>query len=363
VPSAGKLVDFIDRRRWVTWERSDGDAHVLMVTNAWPRPDRPAHGVFLERTVDGLAAQGLKSDVLFIRGYRGVHCYLLGCVMLAIMPFARPGKYRLIHSHAGETAPAARFFHGAPVIASYWGSDILGPPQRGLRARLKSFIRSRVLRAHALLLTATTTKSAEMERCLPRRAQQRNWVIPDGVDRTQFKPMDRREARRLVGWPDDEVTAISVGQPYPLKRLGLAEQAASVAAREIERLRWRAISEISPEQMPAYYNAADCLLHTSVSEGSPNAVKEALACNLPVVATASGDIEELLAGVQPAAVCAAEPEALASGIVACVSTGTRSNGRERSAALGIEQTTARTLECYRWLGVTSAGAGAIGSRR
>jgi glycosyltransferase involved in cell wall biosynthesis len=356
VPAAHQLVDFIDRRGWVTWERSHGDAQVLMVTNAWPRSDRPVHGVFLERTVDGLAAQGLEADVLFIRGYRGVHCYLLGCLMLAIMPFARPGKYRLVHSHAGETAPAARFFHGAPVIASYWGSDILGPPQQGLRARLKSFLRSRVLRAHALSLTATTTKSAEMERCLPRRARRRNWVIPDGVDRTQFRPMDRREARRLVGWPADELTAISVGQPYPLKRLWLAEQAAGVAAGQLERLRWRAISDVAPDRMPAHYNAADCLLHTSVSEGSPNAVKEALACNLPVVATASGDIEELLADVRPSAVCDGEPEALARGIVSCVREGTRSNGRELSARLGIEETTARTLEFYASLGVSTAGA-------
>jgi teichuronic acid biosynthesis glycosyltransferase TuaC len=344
------LLSAIDRRGWVTWERTDDHARVLMVTNAWPRPDNPMHGIFVVGTVDGLREQGLKADVLFIRGYQGIHCYLLACLVMMLLPLVRRGKYLLVNSHGGEAAPAARFFVGRPVIASYWGSDILGPQQGNGRSRLKLFLLSRVLRAHARLLTATTTKSNEMAEKLPASARERNWVIPDGVDRDRFIPIEREQARRLTGWPLDEVTVISVGRPIALKRLWLAEQATALAAAEIEGLRWRLVSDVPPQEMASRYNAADCLIHTSISEGSPNAVKEALACNLPVVATPSGDICELLEGVHPSAVCPAEPVALAREIVRCVS-GERSNGRERTAHLGRDQIAVRLLDCYHSFGL------------
>jgi teichuronic acid biosynthesis glycosyltransferase TuaC len=352
---ASAFLRHVHRKGWVTWEQTDSDARVLMVTNAWPQPEAPMRGVFLRRTVEGLAAAGLRSDVLYVRGYRGTHCYLLGCVAMALMPLAKPGQYRLVHSHAGETALVARFFRGAPVLASYWGSDILGPQEGSRRLRAKLWLVSRVLRRHALLMTATTTKSAEMQSVLPARAQARNWVIPDGVDRSRFKPMDRAGARRSLGWPSEEVAVISVGRRVPLKRLDLAERAAGLAAEQVQALRWRSLSDVAPAEMPLLYNAADLLLHTSASEGSPNVIKEALACNLPVVATPAGDIAELLAGVQPSAVCPPQPETLAREIVRCLRADSRSNGRECTARVGLEQVTARTLQCYRSLGAQVPG--------
>src|SRR6202011_4163689 len=118
----------------------------------------------------------------------------------------------------------------------------------------------------------------------------------------------------------------------------------------IPGLSWKAISDAPPELMPDLYNAADVLVHSSVSEGSPNVVKEALACNLPVVATAAGDIPDLLDGVDPSAVCDADPETLAAEIVRCVHAGARSNGAERVADLGLDRITQRTLACYRSVG-------------
>jgi glycosyltransferase involved in cell wall biosynthesis len=131
----------------------------------------------------------------------------------------------------------------------------------------------------------------------------------------------------------------------------LAEQATTLAARELASLRWRVLSDVPPQDMPLYYSAADCLLHTSASEGSPNVVKEALACDLPVVATPSGDIAELLADVKPAALCDPQAEMLAREIVRCASSGRRSNGRKRTSHLSLDAIAERTLECYASLGV------------
>jgi len=343
----------------MTWERTHAEARVLMIVNAWPHRERPVHAPFVQHTVDGLEASGLACDVLFIRGYRGLHTYLLGCLAMVLLPWTKRGKYRLVHSHGGETAVVARFYHGAPVLASYWGSDILGPSAGDVHERIRRFAGSRLLRAHSLLLTATTTKSNEMARVLPRSTQRRNWVIPDGIDRSRFKPVDREDARRRLGWSPDEITVISVGRVDPVKRLWLAEQATALAAEHTQGLRWRLLSHVPPEQMPLHYSAADCLIHTSASEGSPNAVKEALACNLPIVATPSGDIAELLQGVIPSALCAADPKVLAHAIVRCVAGRPRSNGRERTRHLGLDEISARMLECYASIGFDAAASQVI----
>jgi glycosyltransferase involved in cell wall biosynthesis len=346
----GAFMGALDRRGLVTWEREVPDADVLTVTNYWPDREGPARAPFLRATVDGLTAAGVRTDVLYVRGYKGKHVYLLACTMMAVLPLVRRRKYRLVHSHGGETAVVARFFWGAPVLATYWGSDVLAPRYGDAATRLRVLLRSRMLRLHSMLMTATTTKTVEMERMLPRRVQARNWVIPDGIDLSVFKPVDRGQARAALGWADDEVTVISAGSG-PMKRHWLAEQAVALAARELPRLRWRALTDVAPEEMPLCYSAADLLLHTSCSEGSPNVIKEAIACGLPVVATPAGDIAELLDGVEPAVVCEDQPEVLASAVLSIARTGARVNGRDRSHALSVEVASARTLECYRSLGV------------
>jgi glycosyltransferase involved in cell wall biosynthesis len=99
--------------------------------------------------------------------------------------------------------------------------------------------------------------------------------------------------------------------------------------------------------MPLLMNAADCLLLTSTTEGSPNVVKEALACDLPVVSTEVGDVPALLAGVSPSTIAEANPEALASGVIECTTERRRSNGRERTAWLDESVIAQRILEVYR----------------
>jgi teichuronic acid biosynthesis glycosyltransferase TuaC len=347
---ANQFLGILDRHKLVSWETQDNDANVLMITNAWPHSERPTYAPFIKYTVDGLRAHGVRSDVLFIRGYKGLHSYILGCLAVAVLPIARPGKYRLIHAHGGETALVARCFFGAPVVASYLGTDILAPRQGSRKTQLKCWLRSKVLRLHSVFLTSSTTKTREMESFLPARAQSNNHVIPDGVDLSRFQPLARNEARRQTDWPSTEITVIAVGRRVPLKRLWLAEQAALKAAETVPDLHLRILSDVAPQDMPLQYCAADCLIHTSASEGSPNVIKEALACDLPIVATPAGDIPELLTDVHPSAVCEPNPEDLAAALIRCA-TRVRSNGRTRVQHLGTEMIAQRVLEWYRSLDV------------
>jgi teichuronic acid biosynthesis glycosyltransferase TuaC len=349
---ARRLIDSFGKRQLVTWEHRDEGARLLMVTNVWPETDRPLCGPFVKRAVDAVRSEGIACDVLFIRGYRGTTAYIAGALTSLILPFAYPNKYLLVHSHGGETALAARCFTGAPVLASYFGTDLLGAQIGGhVGLRIKCWLRSAILRRHASLMSRTTTKSAEMERLLMRRARVRNAVIPDGVDRERFRPSDQATARRFLGWQSDGTYVLFAGRVEAVeKRLWLAELAVAMARRQVPAIELQVVSDVPSDDMALYYVAADCLLHTSVSEGSPNTVKEALACNLPVIATPAGDVHELLSRVKHCKICDADAGALAVALVTVLDTGGRSNGRDLTKHLSTESSARRTVQLYRAMG-------------
>jgi teichuronic acid biosynthesis glycosyltransferase TuaC len=332
----------------ITWEQRDPEAEVLVVTNMWPDAERPVFGIFIKRQIDSVRAAGIPCDVLYVRGYRGIWAYPLAAAKMLWSSLAWRKRYKLVHVHAGETVLAARFHLGTPMLASYCGDDLLGTLAPDGKPLGSSLIRSALIRRHARFLTGTITKSAQMEQVLPKAVRSDNEVLPNGVDTSVFAPMDRREAREQLGWdPDERVVLFAATRPSdPNKRLGLAEAACRLAERQLGSIRLHVAGNTHPAEMPVLMNAADCLMLTSAVEGSPNVVKEALMCDLPVVSTAVGDVETLLSNVSPSHVCESDPERLAEALVECLAAPRRSNGREASGHLSTEATTARLLGIY-----------------
>jgi teichuronic acid biosynthesis glycosyltransferase TuaC len=344
------------RSSLLSFEHEDPDARVLEVTNMWARKDEPRYGIFVKRQVDSLIDAGLRCDVLFIRGYRSPLAYPLAALTLLAWNWRRKRRYALVHAHSGEAALAARFYLRAPVLATYYGSDLLGSPRADGTVTIGWRVRRWVIRQHARLLRASFTQSGEMQAALPRPARQRDGVMPSGVDRDLFAPLDRGEARRRVGWSDDERVALFAADPtWERKRYWLAKAACDLAGARLGSARLHVASAVPPEDMPILMSASDCLLLTSSVEGSPNVVKEALACNLPVVATPSGDVRELLDAVEPSWVCESAPESVAAALVECLREPRRSNGREASASLSEDRIAQRILRVYAELGPSAVG--------
>jgi len=257
---------------------------------------------------------------------------------------ARPG-YDLIHAHYGLTGPLALAQLRIPVVLSLWGSDIHGPV-------------APISRVSARFCDEVVVMSEEMRTALGIDCR----VIPDGVDLERFTPEPQAQAKRRVGWDDSD--AADVLFPYPpareVKNHPRAERIVTVVDNLLERpVRLRTVHGVAHDTVADYMNAADALLLTSHSEGSPNSVKEALACNLPVVATDVGDVKERLAGVDPSHVATTDEE-LVRGLIDVLERGDRSNGREAAREVSIDRTADRMLAVYESAAEGEVGAGAEG---
>jgi glycosyltransferase involved in cell wall biosynthesis len=172
-------------------------------------------------------------------------------------------------------------------------------------------------------------------------------VVPHGVDLDRFEPMPRETARREVDWEDEErVVFFPYATNRPVKNYPLAERVATTVDRRLDDdVAIKTVSGVPHERMVYYYNAADALLLTSRREGSPNSVKEAMACDLPVVGTDVGDLRDRLDGVTPSAVCSSEAE-LVDRLATVLERGRRSNGREQVRELGFERTGERLKSVF-----------------
>jgi teichuronic acid biosynthesis glycosyltransferase TuaC len=327
----------------------DPGADVLEVTNMWPEPEQPVYGIFVKRQVDSLRSRGVKCDVLYLRGYLSPFAYPVAALRFALATARWRRRYRLVHVHAGETSLAARFLLGPPMLVSYYGDDILGDPREDGSIPAGQRVRSGLVRAVSRLFPRTITQSRQMQDRLPGSTRARNSVIPSGVDVETFRPSDRAQARAELGWaPEGRIVLFAGTRPdSPQKRRALAEAAVLDAQQRLGvSVELHVAGSVPPERMPTLMNASDCLLLTSSVEGSPNVVKEALMCNLPVVATPAGDVEELLAGVEPSAVCAPDAAALGAALADCLSRGKRSNGREIARRLAADAVADRLLDLY-----------------
>ncbi|QLH82652.1 glycosyltransferase [Halosimplex pelagicum] len=247
-----------------------------------------------------------------------------------VLRAARGPDIDLVHANYGLTAPAALAQPVRPVVLSLWGSDLLG--RYGT-----------VSEQCARFADEVVVMSPEMAGALDRDST----VVPHGIDTDRFAPQPREEAVAAVGWDGD---ATHVLFPYDT---GRTEKNYPRAERVVERAReavegpleLHAVSGVPHEEVPTYMNAADAMLLTSDREGSPNAVKEALSCNLPVVATPVGDVPDLLDGVDCSAVADTDA-ALAEALAEAIAPTTEPNGRERAREFGLERMGEDLLSVY-----------------
>lgn len=117
------------------------------------------------------------------------------------------------------------------------------------------------------------------------------FVIPNGVNLDVFRPMDRKIALEKCGWDSDKTNILFAANPSnPIKNYELAREAVKLV--DDNNIILHGLKDILHDEVVYRFNAADVVFLTSIAEGSPNVIKEALACNCKVVSTDVGDVSE-----------------------------------------------------------------------
>ncbi|HEU5182456.1 MAG TPA: glycosyltransferase [Candidatus Polarisedimenticolia bacterium] len=322
---------------------------VLVVTSMYPSEERPAFGNFVRRQVEALRAAGSIQEVLQIEGWRSRTNYLraIGRIRRAV----NSGRHDLVHAYYGLCGFVAACQSRLPLVVTYCGSD-LNPGYAGReRAPLKSRVIIALGQAAAVRARRCLVRSREMQdRLLWPGARARARIIVSGLDLELFRPEARTSARRRLGWEEDRPTVLFVCSDPSLpavKRPELARAVLSEVRKAVPGAELKIAAGLTQAALPAYYNAADLLLLTSANEGSPNVVREALACGLPVVSTRVGDVQEVLEGLRGCWVCDADPIALSSRVVEVLMSRERTDPGGRLAGTTLEAVTRAILETYR----------------
>jgi len=315
---------------------------VLVVTNLWPTESDPGYGSFVRAQMESLRPLGVEFDLLFINGRESRRNYLRAIGELRRRLKRQP--YDLIHAHFGLSGLVARCQLKLPVVVSFMGDDVLGQPRfdgritpTGRLFQISSFVLAR-------LAAAVIVKSREMK---SRLALDSAHVIPNGVDLDLFSPGDSAQARRALGLdPAKKFILFPYDPAEARKRYDLIEAAAALARADIPELEILHARGVARHLMPLYMNAADVLVLASLFEGSPNAVKEAMAVNLPVVAVDVGDVAELLGSAEGNYLVPRSPEAMASRIVEVCRARARSRGRAWIVRLSMPNVARQIVEVY-----------------
>ncbi len=315
---------------------------ILVVTNLWPTEADPGFGSFVEAQMESLRPFGVDYDVMFINGRESRWNYWRG--LRDMRRRLKSARYDLVHAHFGLSGWVARLQLRLPVVVSFMGDDVLGQPRRdggitltGCFYRISSFVLAR-------LAAAVIVKSPEMQRRL-RLASAR--VIPNGVDLDLFHPMDQADARRQLGIEPGKKLVLFPYDPHEArKRFDLIQAAVARARRDLPSLEILRARGVPQPQMLLYMNAADVFVLASLFEGSPNALKEAMAVNLPVITVDTGDAAELIGKTEGCYLVARDPEAIAGKIVEVCRRARRTEGRTWISRLSMEKVAQQIVDVY-----------------
>ncbi len=299
-----------------------------MICPELPTPGSPGSMAPGARQIQSIADLGIDVDTVDMRGIPKLK-YLQ--VIPKIRRLVRQAD--VVHAHFGYCGWLAKLGvwgqrPAKPIVMSFMGDDLLGSPKNA-EGDLEWFSRQMVRGNKRLAnrYTQVIVKSPEMAQVIAPVACH---VIPNGVDTTVFQPADRTFACSQLGWDPNELHVLFPGNPdNPRKGHALAQAAVQVAERQLGRdIRLVPLWGVAPDQVATYMNACQAMLMTSLIEGSPNVVKEAMACDLPVLGVPVGDVHQLLDGVSGCVCCQRDAQEMGQHLAQTLCSRQRAGGRQ-----------------------------------
>lgn len=273
--------------------------------------NKNSYAPFIIEQVDALKQLGFEIEYFGVRG-KGMQGYLsnLNPMKDKITDY----QPDLIHAHYGLSGLLANLQRSIPVVTTYHGSDI------------HSGGKSLFLSKQSIRLSAFNIFVSDWLLKQSGYRGNRQRIIPCGIDTVVFCPIERSEARKSLGWSlDKKYVLFSGAYDIEVKNSPLAKKAVEM----VEGVQLIELNGYTREQVNLIMNAADCLLLTSFREGSPQVIKEALACGTPIVSVGVADVEKLTSGIDGCYITNYDATEIAEKIRLALTFQGKTNGRSR----------------------------------
>lgn len=288
---------------------------------------------FITEQAEALQAAGCEIEWFGVQG-KGIKGYLRELPRLRKM--IREIKPDVIHAHYGLSCLLANLAtRKVPVVSTYHGSDINEP-------KVLPFSKVAIwLSAWNIFVSKRNMELAgaiEGKKCA---------LIPCGISLSEDQLQSRTEARKALGWKADEKKVLFTSTfDNAVKDPELAKTAVGLP-EDVELIELKGYSRGEVNRLMC---AANCLLMTSRTEGSPQVIKEAMACGCPIVSVDVGDVAERTEGVKGCYVVPSrEPKDIASALEKAIVFDGKTNGREKILEHGLtnQQVAEKIISIYK----------------
>ncbi len=261
---------------------------MLMITSEWPSKEFPYAGKFVFDQAESLRKEGIDLDIYFFRGNKNPFIYIKHFVK--VWKICRKKSYNLIHCQFGQSGLMTLLLN-LPLVVTFRGTDLNGYKNSSGIEPIKSKVLRLISKIVAYKATQVIVVSKKLAEKLPKNIKY--IILPSGIDMNLFKPLNKLECREKLNLPLDEKIIFFPSDPdRVVKRFELANNVFLRYQETNYQSVLMTASNIPNSEMVYYYNASDVVLFTSSNEGSPNVIKEAMACNVPILTVDVGDVSE-----------------------------------------------------------------------
>ena len=308
---------------------------------------------FVEEQARALQMQGCEVVFFGVQG-KGIWGYLR--CLPALKRAIKQHQPDLIHAHYGLSGLLANLQRRVPVVTTYHGSDINKP-------NILRFSRIAMrLSAHNIFVSQrNVTLALSPNSLITYRLKKRYTLLPCGVNIP--KPWSEMQTQRvkqltLNQWVQEKLNAgvkhvlFAGAFNNAVKDPELAKAAINELVHEGINVDLIELKGYNRDQVNALMYNCDALLMTSKTEGSPQVIKEAMACGCPIVSVDVGDVAERVSGLEGCYVVSSrEPAAIAEALQQALAFPGKTNGREKIMEMGLsnEQVAERLMAIYKQL--------------
>jgi teichuronic acid biosynthesis glycosyltransferase TuaC len=314
---------------------------VLHVVSSLPTAERPYDKPFVLAQIESLIREGIYADTIVLNTPENKINYLTG--IFRIINALRKKNYDLVHAHYSYCGWISLLQCSRPVLVSLMGDDLLGTPNGRGGLTALGFLNIATTRVLVKLVDGVIVKSSSMRKHVK---VDNVYIVPNGIDFTKFEPSHKLFSENRHSTMKER-TVLFVGNPNDVnKNIELAVCAIEIVKRRTYNLQFRNIFGVSQDEVAKSMRSADVLLFTSLQEGSPNVIKEAMACNLPIVSTDVGDVKDVIGETKGCFITSFAPDDVAEKLEMALRYGKRTNGRDHIRHLDMRITARRIIKVY-----------------